>query len=58
MKKVRKGPFRTKLRFPRESSFEFRYLVDDRWINDDGADAYRPNGLGGENSVLDTAVPV
>ena len=57
MKKVRKGPFRTKLRFPKESSFEFRYLVDDRrWINDDAADAYRPNGLGGENCVLDTAV--
>jgi len=55
MKKTRRGPFRAKLRFPRESEFEFRYLVDGRsWLNDDGADAYRPNGLGGSNSVLDT----
>ena len=58
MKKIRKGPFRTKLRFPKEASFEFRYLVDDRtWINDDGADDYRANGLGGRNGVLDTTTP-
>ena len=58
MKKARRGPFRTKLRFPKEASFEFRYLVDDRnWINDDAADAYRANGLGGQNGVLDTTVP-
>ena len=58
MKKARRGPFRTKLRFPKEASFEFRYLVDDRnWISDDEADAYRANGLGGQNGVLDTTVP-
>lgn len=55
MKKARKGPFKAKLRFPKEGSFEFRYLVDESyWINDDQADAYRPNGLGGQNGVLDT----
>ena len=58
MKKARKGPFRTRLRFPKEGTFEFRYLVDNRhWVNDDAADAYRPNGLGDENGVLDTISP-
>ena len=55
MKKARKGPFRTKMRFPKEGSFEFRYLVDERsWINDAEADAFRPNGMGDENGVLST----
>jgi 1,4-alpha-glucan branching enzyme len=59
MKRARKGPFRAKLRFPKEASFEFRYLVDDsNWINDEAADAYRANGLGGRNGVLETTVPV
>ena len=41
MKKSRKGPFRAKLRFPKEGRYEFRYLVDEsRWINDAEADAY------------------
>jgi len=58
MKRARKGPFRTKLRFPKEGTFEFRYRVDERnWLNDDEADAYRANGWGGENGVLDTTVP-
>ena len=58
MKKARKGPFRTRLRFPKEQSYEFRYLIDDsRWINDAEADDYRPNGMGDQNGVLDTASP-
>ena len=57
MKKARKGPFRTKMRFPKGASFEFRYLVDStRWMNDAQADDYRANGLGDANGVLDTAV--
>jgi len=56
MKKAKKGPFRTKMRFPKGERFEFRYLVDDtRWINDPQADDYRANGLGDANGVLDTA---
>lgn len=56
MKKAPKGPFRAKLRFPKDESFEFRYLVDkSRWINDADADDYRANGLGDANGVLDTA---
>ena len=55
MKKGRKGGFRAKVRMPKEREFEFRYLVDGKaWVNDDEADAYRPNGFGGENGVLST----
>ena len=33
MKKARKGPFRTRLRFPKEQSYEFRYLIDELRAN-------------------------
>jgi 1,4-alpha-glucan branching enzyme len=56
MKKVKKGPFRMKMRFPKDERFQFRYLVDDtRWINDAEADEYAANGMGDSNGVLDTA---
>lgn len=58
MKKSRKGPFRAKMRFPKEASFEFRYLLDEsRWINDADADRFEPNGLGSRNGVLETTPP-
>lgn len=56
MKKLKKGPFKARMRFPKDDQFEFRYLLDDQyWVNDDAADDYWPNGLGGQNSVLVTA---
>lgn len=55
MKRTRQGLFRAKVRLPLAREFEFRYLVDRRrWINDEAADAYRPNAFGGENGVLST----
>lgn len=51
-----KGPFRIKLRFPKDDAVQFRYLLDgSRWENDEAADAYWPNSLGSDNSVLFTA---
>ena len=55
MKKVKNGPFRTKVRLPKDRQFQFRYLVDETWINDPSADAYVPNEHGSENSVVNTA---
>jgi 1,4-alpha-glucan branching enzyme len=53
--KAKTGPFRAKVRLPQEREYEFRYLVDRRsWVNDESADAVRPNEYGGENSVLST----
>ncbi len=58
MKKNRRGAFRTKLRFPREKRFEFRYRVDQNiWLNDEDADGYQTNRFGGKNSILDTSPP-
>ena len=51
-----KGPFRIKLRFPKNAPVQFRYLLDGaRWENDEAADAYWPNALGSDNGVLFTA---
>lgn len=34
--------------------YRFRYLCENgEWFNDDAADAYEPNGHGGEDSVVD-----
>ena len=49
--------FRTKIRLPKNSSFHFRYLVDEsEWENDSAADQYLPNEFGTLNSVVDTQV--
>ncbi len=58
MKKNRNGAFRTRLRFPKEKQFQFRYLVDQSvWVTDEDADGYQANQFGGKNSVLDTSPP-
>lgn len=50
------GVFYAKLRLPKESQFQYRYLVDGQnWANDDAADAYVANEFGGQNSVVDTS---
>jgi 1,4-alpha-glucan branching enzyme len=56
MQQVKDGPFRAKIRLPKESKFQFRYLVDGQeWRNDETADAYWTNEHGSENSVISTA---
>jgi hypothetical protein len=43
-----------RLALVRGRTYRYRYLLDgDRWENDWNADAYVPNGFGGEDSVLD-----
>ncbi|MCP4417484.1 MAG: 1,4-alpha-glucan branching protein [Chloroflexi bacterium] len=57
MKQAKKGPFRTKIRLPKEGQFQFRYLVDgQQWHNDKTADAFWGNEHGSENSVISTVV--
>ncbi|MCA9898402.1 MAG: isoamylase early set domain-containing protein [Ardenticatenaceae bacterium] len=56
MKQAKNGPFRTKVRLPKDGQFQFRYLVDgSEWHNDEAADAYWANEHGGDNSVISTA---
>jgi 1,4-alpha-glucan branching enzyme len=55
MKQAKNGPFRTKLRLPKEGRFQFRYLINEQnWENDETADAYLTNEYGGKNSVVTT----
>ncbi len=55
MKPAKNGPFRAKVRLPKDGRFQFRYLVDGQtWVNDESADAYWPNEHGDNNSVLFT----
>ncbi|MCA9970724.1 MAG: isoamylase early set domain-containing protein [Anaerolineales bacterium] len=58
MKKAKKAdsPFRVTVRMPKNSEFQYRYLVDGEvWVNDAAADAYRANEHGSDNSVVNTA---
>lgn len=51
-----KGPFRVKVRFPKDDAVQFRYIFNgDYWENDEAADAYWPNDRGSDNSVVLTA---
>ena len=58
MRRARKSdPFRTRMRLPKDKSYQFRYRFDGEvWDNDDAADAYWPNEMGSDNSVVSTAV--
>ncbi|WP_133469494.1 isoamylase early set domain-containing protein [Paraglaciecola marina] len=54
MKKLKNGSFTTTVNLPKDSNYEFRYLLDDtEWENDWEADAYIPSPVSLEdNSVV------
>ncbi|MFT2091192.1 isoamylase early set domain-containing protein [Paraglaciecola sp. 2405UD69-4] len=54
MKKLKNGSFTTTVNLPKDSNYEFRYLLDDTaWENDWEADAYIPSPVSFEdNSVV------
>ena len=57
MKKAKKrgGPFRVKVRMPKDGQYQFRYLINGRtWTNDVDADEERANEFGESNSVVNT----
>lgn len=48
------GSFRLTLALPAGRDYRFRYLLDgERWQNDTGADDYRFNQFGSQDSILD-----
>lgn len=54
LKKLKNGTFKGTFDFPKENSFEFRYLVDNHYVNDSEADRYQWNDFAGtENAVLE-----
>lgn len=53
----RRGPFKLKIRLPKDANIQFRYRFDGGdWDNDDAADAYWPTDVGVDNSVVSTAL--
>ncbi|WP_299397986.1 isoamylase early set domain-containing protein [uncultured Gelidibacter sp.] len=52
LKKLKNGTFKGTVNLEKDNSYEFKYLVDDTFINDEQADAYKTNEFGGENAVL------
>lgn len=55
MKRRKDGSFATTIRLPCGESYQFRYLIDDSyWENDDAADNYVPTPFGdSDNCVVD-----
>jgi hypothetical protein len=52
----RSGPFKLRVRLPKNGAVQFRYLLDGgHWDNDEAADEYWPNEHGSDNSVVLTA---
>ena len=54
LKKQKDGSFATTLDLPKNSEFQYRYVINgERWENDFTADKYVPNNIGSEeNSVI------
>ncbi len=54
MRRDAEGGFSTTVDLEAGRAYRFRYLLDgERWDNDWAADAYLPNGFGGDDSVAD-----
>ena len=52
LKKFKNGNFKGTVDLDKDNSYEFRYLVDGTYVNDEQADSYAGNVFGSENSVL------
>ncbi|HUH26853.1 isoamylase early set domain-containing protein [Gelidibacter sp.] len=52
LKKLKNGTFKGTIDLEKDNSYEFKYLVDGTFTNEENADAYKTNEFGGENGVL------
>lgn len=52
LKKFKNGNFKGTVDLEKDHSYEFRYLVDGTYVNDEQADAFTENVFGSKNSVL------
>lgn len=53
MSKKKDGSFSADINLPKDSTHEFKYLVNrSEWLNEPDADKVVPNVYGGENSVI------
>lgn len=58
MQQERDGVWRVVLELPQGERYEFRYLIDGKWMSDSHADGFAPNHYGVSNSIVHTALPV
>ena len=53
MSRKKDGSFTADVNLPKDSTHEFKYLVNETlWVNDPEADKEVPNAFGGSNSVV------
>ena len=53
LKKLKHGSFKGTFELPKESTYEFKYLIDGDFVNETEADGYQWNDYAGaENAVL------
>jgi len=53
MSKKKDGSFAVEVTLPKDSTHQFKYLVNENeWINEPEADSLEPNEFGGSNSVI------
>jgi 1,4-alpha-glucan branching enzyme len=52
MKSLKSGGFTTTVELEKGQEYQFRYLVDGQWTNDEEADKYVASPFGAENSVV------
>lgn len=54
LKKLKNGTFKGTFDLPTDNTYEFRYVVDGEWVNEEEADRLQWNEFGGtENSVIE-----
>jgi 1,4-alpha-glucan branching enzyme len=54
MEQLKDGRFKVTIDLPKDSKYQFRYLVNKaEWHNDWEADQYVPNPFSGDNSVVE-----
>ena len=54
LKKLKNGNFKGTFELPKENTYEFRYIVDESYVNDESADRYQWNDYAGaENAVIE-----
>ncbi|MCK5816247.1 MAG: isoamylase early set domain-containing protein [Flavobacteriaceae bacterium] len=52
LKKFKNGKFKTTVNLAANKSYEFRYIADGVYMNDNQADSYKLNEFDSENGVL------
>ena len=54
LKKLKNGNFKGTFNLPKDQAYEFRYIIDGQYVNDETADRFQWNDYAGaENAVLD-----